>query len=91
MTPSLDQPIRRAAVLWRRSGDRVLIRRRGDEQLTVLADTGVSMWLELAEPITVGELAARLAELHGAPVEQVTPDVQAAIAQLVTDAVVVAE
>lgn len=90
MTPSPEQPIRRAAVLWRRSGDRVLIRRRGDDQLTVLADTGVSMWLELAEPTTVGGLAERLAELHGASVEQVTPDVQAAITRLIADDVVVA-
>ena len=90
MTLSLDQPIRRAAVLWRRSGDRVLIRRRGDDQLTVLADTGVSMWLELAEPTTIGDLAERLAELHGAPVADVTSDVQAAIERLVADDVVVA-
>ena len=90
MTIPLDQPVRRGAVLWRRSGDRVLIRRRGSDHLTVLADTGVALWLELGEPCTVGVLGERLAEVYGAPVEQVRTDVQAAIARLVADGVVVA-
>ena len=90
MTMSLEQPIHRAAVLWRRSGDRILIRRRGDDQLIVLADTGVALWLELAEPITVDGLARRLAETHGAPIDQVVGDVQGAITRLVADQVVVA-
>lgn len=88
MTIPLDQPIRRAAVLWRRSGDRVLIRRRGNDHLIVLADTGVALWLELSEPTTVGGLAERLAESHGASVDQVAPDVQAAVTRLVADDVV---
>ncbi|MEO0494346.1 MAG: PqqD family peptide modification chaperone [Actinomycetota bacterium] len=90
MTVPLDQPIRRGPVLWRRSGDRVLIRRRGNDHLVVLGDTGVSMWLALAEPTTVGALAAELAEAHGALLDQVTVDVQAAVARLVADEVVIA-
>ncbi|MEM8748256.1 MAG: PqqD family protein [Actinomycetota bacterium] len=90
MTVPLDQSVRRAPVLWRRSGDRVLVRRRGNEHLIVLADTGVGLWLELAGPMTVGDLAERLAVAHDAPVDQVAPDVQAAIARLVADGVVVA-
>ncbi|MEM8706775.1 MAG: PqqD family protein [Actinomycetota bacterium] len=88
MTVPLDQPIRRAAVLWRRSGDRVLIRRRGNEHLLVLADTGVDLWLELDQPTTVAALAEQLAASYDAPVEQVAPDVQAAIVQLVADGAV---
>lgn len=66
----------------------MLIRRRGNEHLLVLADTGVDLWLELDEPTTVGGLAEQLAATYDAPVEQVAPDVQSAIAQLVADGAV---
>ncbi len=89
-TLSPDTPIRRGAVLWRRSGDQILVRRRGDDRLTVLAGTGVALWDGLAEPTTFAALAAALAAAHAAPVETVTDDLRAAIDTLVADDVVVA-
>ena len=86
----LETPIRRGPVLWRRSGDQVLMRRRGNDHLVVLGGTGVALWLALAEPTTVGEMAEALAAAHEAPLAVVTDDVQAAIASLVADGVVIA-
>lgn len=85
----LDTRIRRGPVLWRRSGAQILIRRRGDDRLTVLAGTGVALWDELVEPVTLETLAARLAAAHAAPVETVTSDLQASIETLLGDGVVV--
>ncbi|MEM9466709.1 MAG: PqqD family protein [Actinomycetota bacterium] len=86
----LATPLRRAPVLWRRSGDQVLIRRRGDDRLTVLAGTGVALWEALAEPTTLDALATGLADAHGAPAATVTADLQVALVTLVDDGVVIA-
>ena len=84
----LDQTVRRADVLWRRVGDRVLIRRRGDDELVVLAGTGVALWDALSEGATVDTLVAALAEAHDASPAAVGPDVQVAVASLIDQRVV---
>lgn len=84
-----ETPLRRGPVLWRRSGDQVMIRRRGDDELIVLAGTGVALWDGLADPTTLGALVADLAAAHGATPETVDHDVRTALASLITDEVVV--
>ena len=91
MAPApLDQRVRRADVLWRRAGDRVLIRRIGNDNLLVLAGTGAELWATIDGERTVGAIAASLAEAHGVAIDVVSADVQAAIAELVAEQVVVA-
>ena len=84
-----EQPVARGPVLWRRSGDQILIRRRGDDELVVLAGTGGALWNALVEPTTLGALARRLADEHDAPLDTVGPDVDAAVARLVDEGVVI--
>ena len=86
----LDQRVRRADVLWRRAGDRVLIRRIGNDNLLVLAGTGAELWATIDGERTVGAIVASLAEAHDVGVDVVSADVQAAIAELVAEQVVVA-
>ena len=86
----LDRRVRRADVLWRRAGDRVLIRRPGNDDVLVLAATGAALWEALAFERTAGAVAATLAEAHGAAVDVVAADVQQALADLVEQQVVVA-
>ena len=85
-----DQRVARGPVLWRRTGDQVLIRRRGDDDLVVLAGTGVALWAALAEPTTIEALIRRLAVEHDATPEVVGPDVEGAVARLVEQGVVIA-
>ena len=89
-TVPLDRRVRRADVLWRRAGDRVLIRRLGNDELLVLAGTGAALWDALGFERTAGAVAATLAEAHDAAVDVVAADVQAALADLVDQQVVVA-
>ena len=86
----LDRRVRRADVLWRRAGDRVLIRRPGNDDLLVLADSGAALWDALALERTVGAVAATLADAHDADIDIVEADVQNALADLVDQQVVVA-
>lgn len=87
----LDTPLRRGPVLWRRTGDQVIVRRRGDERLTVLAGTGVALWEALATATTLQTIADELAGSHQAPVETVLADVRVALESLVDDGVVITE
>ncbi|MEM9519790.1 MAG: PqqD family protein [Actinomycetota bacterium] len=84
----LDTVVRRGDVLWRRSGDQVMIRRRGVDSLTVLAGTGVALWDALHQPVSVAELAEVLAGVHDAPVDVVESDVGAAVATLIEQGVI---
>ena len=74
--------VRNPGVLWRQVAGVILLRTVDGPQTVELFGTGVLLWLALAEPITAGELAAELAAVIGVPVEIVTPDVQAALADL---------
>lgn len=86
----LDQRVRRADVLWRRAGDRVLIRRIGSDNLLVLAGTGAELWAAIDAERTVGAIVASLAEAHGVTTGVVAPDVQRAIAELIAERAVIA-
>jgi len=85
----LDQPVRRADVLWRRVGERILIRRLDDPDLVVLADTAVDLWDALAEAATVTAIVDALATAHGASVDAITADVQLAVTSLIDEQLVV--
>ncbi len=85
---SLDQVVRRADVLWRRSGPTILIRRPGEDQLAVLADTGLALWEAIVEPITVGDLCDHLSSSYGVDMQVVIDDVEVALMDLVDRGVV---
>lgn len=76
--------------MWRRAGDRVLIRRLGDDDLLVLAGTGAELWEAMHTERTVEAIVVSLADAHAVPVDVVSSDVQAAVAELMTERVVVA-
>ncbi len=82
------QRVARAAGLWRRTGDEVLIRRRGHDDVVVLGGTGAALWDALETPIAVGELAERLAASYASPLAMVEPDVVDAVADLVAQQIV---
>ena len=88
-TVAPDTALGRGPVLWRRSGDQILIRRRGQDRLVVLAGTGVALWSALQTPVTFAELVTELATAHDAPVERVSDDLQVTVANLLDDGVVV--
>lgn len=85
----LDHPVRRADVLWRRVGERILIRRLDDPDLVVLADTAVDLWDALAEAATITAIVDALATAHGASVDAITADVQLAVTSLIDEQLVV--
>lgn len=68
--------------LWRHAGRVILVRTVSDPEIVELFDTGVLIWLALAEPITASELALEMAAVVGVPVEVVAPDVRAAAVDL---------
>ena len=69
-------------VLWRRSGDRVVVDRPGDDEALVLAGPASEAWALLAEPWTAAELTADLAGRYGERPETVRADVIAMLDQL---------
>ena len=85
---SSETVVFRADVLWRRTADTVVIRRRGNDELVVLAGTGADLWDSLAEPSSVGDVAAALAEEFGAELPVVRNDVERAVADLIERGVV---
>jgi hypothetical protein len=80
--------VRSPEALWRQAGRVILVRTVSDPEIVELFDTGVLLWLALAEPINVSELALELAAVVGVPVEVVAPDVRAAAADLLRRGVV---
>ena len=83
-----DTVLHRSPVLWRRSGDQVIVRRRGDDRLVVLSGTGLALWEAIAEPITFDALAAGLACAHDAPLDTVAADLRVALDSLIAGGVV---
>jgi hypothetical protein len=74
---------RRAAVLWRRTLEAVvLLPVEGDEVVT-LAGTGTEIWELLAEPRTLEALVTVLADAHAADPAIVATDVEPVLERLV--------
>jgi hypothetical protein len=74
---------RRPDALWRRSLDAVIVLPVGADEPLTLAGTGPALWELLAEPCTVAQLAAVLAEAYGAEPEVVEADVAPIVEELV--------
>jgi hypothetical protein len=74
---------RRPDVLTRRSLDALLLLPVEGDDLVTLARTGPEVWDLLAEPRTLDELAAVLAERYGAAEAVVAADVQPILDALV--------
>jgi hypothetical protein len=49
-------------VVWRRSGDKIVVLAPGSDELLVLSGTGAVTWQLLADPVEEHELVALLAE-----------------------------
>ena len=73
---------RREDVLWRRSLDAVILLPVDIDEPLTLPGTGASVWDLLAEPATVAELVAILADAYGADSTVVEHDVRALLAEL---------
>ena len=69
-------------VLWRRSGDRVVVDRPDDDEALVLAGPASEAWTLLAQPWTEPGLTAALAVLYGERPETVRADVIEMLEQL---------
>jgi hypothetical protein len=80
--------VRAPDALWRQVGDVVLVRTVSHPEIVELFGTGVLLWLGLLQPTTAAALATELAAVVEVPVEVVTPDVVAALADLVRRGVV---
>ncbi len=92
MTPlPLDHTVRRADVLWRRSGGSIMVRIPGHDEVVVLADTGVALWQRLSDPVRVHQLCDELAAAHDADLETVRGDVAVALDDLIDRDLVVFE
>lgn len=66
---------RRDTVLWRHGVDVVVLLPSARAEPVSLAGTGALVWDLLAEPATLSELVAALAEVYAAPPETIARDV----------------
>ena len=73
---------RRPDALWRRSVDAVLVLPAGADEPVTLTGTGPALWELLAEPCTVAQLAAVLADAYDAPIETVEADIAPVVDEL---------
>jgi hypothetical protein len=79
-----DAPVwrRRGDVLWRRSLDAVILLPVGVEEPLTLPGPGAAVWDLLAEPATVAELVAILADAYDEDSAVVEHDVRALLGDL---------
>ena len=73
---------RRERVLWRRTGDAVVLLAGDGRQVFTLEGSGVDLWHLLAEPIDLDEAASALAGVYGASSEQVAQDIAPVLEEL---------
>ena len=73
---------RRERVLWRRTGDAVVVLAGDGRQVFTLEGSGVDLWHLLAEPIELDEAARALAGAYGASSEQVAKDIAPVLEEL---------
>lgn len=74
--------VRAPDVLWRESLPGILLLPPGAELPVTLTDSGVDVWLLLAEPRTEERLVAELAGAYAVPADQVRADVIPLLDQL---------
>ena len=73
----MDEPgtwARRTDVLWRRSGEALLLMVPGSPDIIALDRSGLELWEELARPATLHGLSSTFAARYGAPPTQVADD-----------------
>ena len=73
---------RRERVLWRRSGDAVVLLPADGSQVFTLEGSGVDLWQLLAEPIALDEAARALADVYGTTSDEVAADIAPVLEEL---------
>jgi hypothetical protein len=73
---------RRERVLWRRSGDAVVLLPADGSQVFTLEGSGVDLWHLLSKPIALDEAADALAEAYGTTSDQVAADIAPVLEEL---------
>jgi hypothetical protein len=83
---------RNPRILWRRSGDRVVLRHRTGTDTHVLEGTGALVWLHLEQPTSVSDLVDGFTREFAAREAEVAEDLGSFVEQLVgRDILVTAE
>ena len=82
---------RARGVVWRRTFDRVLLRRPAGGDVVVVGASGPALWDVLAQPRSLTEAAALLAADHGVDTATVEADIAPVLDRLVELSVVVVE
>lgn len=72
----MSRYVRDPAVLWRRSGDRVLLMPTASLDVCVLDGPGLALWEALAEPAALRDVAVRLGARYDVPPERVVADLE---------------
>jgi hypothetical protein len=80
---------RNPRILWRRSGERVVLRER-DGGTHVLEGTGALVWLHLTAPTPVADLVSCFARQFGIAEAEVADDLDAFVGELMGRGVLVA-
>jgi len=73
---------REPGLLWRSTPFAVVVRSRRSEETTVLGGSGAKVWELIDPPVTVADLAGRLAGLYSADPAIVASDVTATLEEL---------
>lgn len=74
--------VREPGVLWRRSGDQVLLMPAASLDVCVLGETGLALWEALAEPVGLREVSVRLSARYEVPAERVAADLEPVLEDL---------
>jgi len=82
MTDGVERWQRGAAVLWRVSGDRLMLKEASDDDVVVLGPTGVAVWEELVEPTALAEMALRMSVRFGVEAAAVEADLGRVLSDL---------
>jgi hypothetical protein len=80
---------RAPSALWRRSSDRVVVLRPGNEEPLVLSGAGPAIWEHLDEPIDEHDLVAILVNATRADPDQVANDVGIFLGRLAEEGAVI--
>lgn len=67
---------RREGVLWRRSGDALVLLVPDADDLVTLSSTGQALWEALAEPADLTQVAKSLSALYGIDADTVAADIE---------------